>query len=312
MAYTNVVADRFLDVGKEPKEAIMPIEGYEQKPLVTLEEAVVRFEKTFDNLDSKVKTAIRNSQQPSDGLSSDESAAIRLYTMEWPEPQPSFYTLLNQHLRSAKRKALTPWFLYLKLFLTALYKLPSFSGLIWRGSREDVKDQYNDDCIWWGVSSCSETLSTTENFVGSVGKRTLFSIQCTTGKCIKNHSMIPVENEIILMPGTYLRVISKSSPAPDLYIIHLREATPPYQTIAPPFVLASPTTSIDKGNLKLRSSAAFLKLHGEIFVFIFSKSSFPSTLISNKKVYFYFHQFCLRKRLIKPYECQISISIKMM
>lgn len=124
MAHNNAVVDRFLDAGKEPKEPLLPIEGYEQKPLVTLEEAVVPIEKTLFNLDSKVKTAIRGSQRPLDGLSPDESAAIYLYTVEWPDPHPSFYTLLNQHLRSKKRKTLTPWFLYLKLFLTALYKLP--------------------------------------------------------------------------------------------------------------------------------------------------------------------------------------------
>lgn len=59
--------------------------------------------------------------------------------------------------------------------------------------------------------------------------------------------MDPAENEIILMPGTYLRVISKSSLAQDLNIIHLQETAPPYQTIAPPFVLSPPAVEPPPG-----------------------------------------------------------------
>ena len=279
MAKSNIVGDRFLDAAEEPKQALMPIEGYERKPLLSLEEAVVPIENTLDNLDSKVKTAKRNSRQPPDGLSSDESAAIHLYTMEWSDPDPSLYTLLNQQLRSKQRKYLTPWFLYLKLFLTALYKLPSFKGVIWRGVPLDISDQYKDDCIWWGVSSCTQTLSETENFLGRVGKRTLFNIECINGKAIKAHSFNQTEDEIVLMPGTFLRVVSKSSPAKGLYIIHLKEETPPYQTIAPPFTssstaieppsLANLKISKEKETIKPSSYATPTKPRGKTFPFFF-------------------------------------------
>jgi hypothetical protein len=273
MAENNVVRDRFLDVGEEPKQVLMPIEGYENKPLVSLEEAVEPIEKTLYNLDTKVKTAKWNSRQPPDNLSSDESAAIHLYTMEWPDPYPSLYTLLNQQLRSKKRKNLTPWFLYLKLFLTALYKLPSFKGTIWRGINEDLSDQYIDECIWWGVSSCTRKLNVTEEFVSRAGKRTLFNIECINGKVIKGHSYNPEENEIVLMPGTYLRVVGKSSPADGLHIIHLQEEAPPYQTITPPFDLSSTLTNLtistNKKSTQPSSYAASTLPQGEIFL-IFS------------------------------------------
>jgi hypothetical protein len=51
------------------------------------------------------------------------------------------------------------------------------------------------------------------------------------------------------MPGSYFQVVSKLEPAKDLYIIHLREKVPPYQTMAPPFDLSSSsniTTSVEK------------------------------------------------------------------
>jgi hypothetical protein len=239
MAHSNVVGERFLDAGEEHNQALLPIEGYEKKPLVSLEEALIPIKTTVENLDSKMKAALWNSRQPSQGLSTNESAAIHIYTMEWPEPQPSLYTVLNQRLRSKKRKTLIPWFSYLKLFLTALYKLPSFKGTIWRGVRDDISDQYIDECIWWGVSSCTKTLNVTDEFVGHVGKRTLFNIECINGKVIEAHSYDPTENEVILLPGTYLRVMGKSNPAKGLHIIHLLEASPPFDTIAPPFNLLS-------------------------------------------------------------------------
>jgi hypothetical protein len=83
-----------------------------------------------------------------------------------------------------------------------------------------------------------------QNFVGLEGCRTLFMIECIHGKSIQSHSFYKDENEILLMPGTYLRVIGKWSPANDLYIIHLQEETPPYQLVAPPFTSSSSVNTL--------------------------------------------------------------------
>ncbi|CAF0810886.1 unnamed protein product, partial [Didymodactylos carnosus] len=238
MAYGSVV-DRFLDAEEEPSQTLIPIQGYEKAPLVSLEEAVEPIQTLIPNLDSMVKTAKRNSRKPSDDLTPDESAAIHLYTMQWPKPHPSLYTLLNKKLRSQDRDTLILWFSYLKLFLTALHKLPSFKGTIWRGVQGNLSDQYDKDQIWWGASSCTETMNVMEEFVGLDGVRTLFNIECINGKVIRAHSYYKTENEILLMPGTYLQVVSKWRAAKDLYIIHLRETTAPYQTIAVPCDLPS-------------------------------------------------------------------------
>ncbi|CAF1376771.1 unnamed protein product [Rotaria sordida] len=213
---------------------LLPISGYEKEELVSLEEAVRPITALLYDLDTKVYIAKRNSQKPADSLTCDQSASINLYTIEWEEPHDSLYTLLNRTLRSAERKALKPWFSYLKLFLTALYKLPSVKGVIWRGIRDDVYDQYNIDQVWWGVSSCTETMQVMERFVGRSGVRTLFTIECISGKAIGAHSFFKNENEIVLMPGTYLRVVAKWSPSENLYMIHLRETNSPYQFIASP------------------------------------------------------------------------------
>lgn len=229
------ILDRFIDADKEPIKTLTPIEGYEKKPLVSLEDAVAEIEPSIHNLKTMVWTAKRNSRNPLDGLTPDESASIHMYTLEWPDEHSSLFSLLNEKLRSEKRNELQSWHLYLKLFLTALHKLPSLKKTIWRGIRGNVIDYYQDDFIWWGVSSCTETMKVMEKFVGRSGVRTLFMIECINGKAIKSHSFYKDENEILLMPGTYLRVMDKWSPANDLYIIHLREEAPPCRLIASPF-----------------------------------------------------------------------------
>jgi hypothetical protein len=247
MAHGNIMS-RFTDADKEPTITLTPLEGYEKKPLVSLKEAVAPIETPIHNLAAMIWTAERNSADPSDGLTPDESASIHLYTMEWPQDHDNFHTLLNQKLRSAKRNELVPWYSYLKLFLTALYKLPSIKTIVWRGIRGDVSHSYQRDFIWWGISSCTNSMEVVQRFVGRSGVRTLFMIECVNGKAIKSHSLYKDEEEILLMPGTYLRVIDKCSPADDLHIIRLQEEIPPFPLLASPLnssVLPVDTISLE-------------------------------------------------------------------
>jgi hypothetical protein len=250
MAQGNVIT-RFIDADEEPTKTLTPIKGYEKKDLVSLEKAVTEIEPPIHDLDTMVWTAKRNSRNPTDSLTSDESASIHLYTLEWPEVHQSVYSLLNQKLRSEDRKDLKSWHSYLKLFLTALHKLPSLKKTVWRGIRGDVSGFYQEDFIWWGVSSCTETMKVMERFVGRSGVRTIFMIDCINGKAIKSHSFYKDENEIILMPGTYLRVIDKWSPADDLYMIRLQEETPPCQLVASPFNSSSAVDTLPLNKLTI-------------------------------------------------------------
>ena len=87
-------------------------------------------------------------------------------------------------------------------------------------------------------------MNTIERFIGRSAIRTIFMIECINGKSIKAHSFHQDENEIILMPGTYLRVIGKWSPADNLYMIHLQEEKTPCQLLAPPFPPLPSTSSL--------------------------------------------------------------------
>jgi hypothetical protein len=192
------------------------------------------------SFDAGIKVAKANAQKRHGPLSVDESAAIQLYTMEMLPVTSCLYYILNKTLRSAKRRDLVPWFPYLKLLLTALWKLPSFEGVIWRGVKGiDLSEQYEaEECYtWWNLSSCTQAVDVMEKeqFMGTEGVRTLFSIQCFNGKEIKQHSYVPAENEILLPPATYFKVLGKVDAGAGLRIIHVRETLPPYELISPPF-----------------------------------------------------------------------------
>jgi hypothetical protein len=112
-------------VRDEPKKMLLPISGYEKETVKSLDDACESLKDLFDQkLKEYITIAKMNSTDPKDGLSSDESAAIQLYTMEWDVHDKSLYMVLNRTLRAVDRNKLRPWFKYLKLLLTALFKLP--------------------------------------------------------------------------------------------------------------------------------------------------------------------------------------------
>ncbi|CAF1581538.1 unnamed protein product [Didymodactylos carnosus] len=217
---------RLLDLKNEPIQLLSPIEGYGNHPLVSLEEAVKPIEHLVPELERWVYFAKHNSSQQlsSDSLTHDEQAAIHLYTMEWNECS---YTVLNRTLRPKDRRQLKPWFLYLKLILTVLFKLPSVFDVLYRGIKLDLSQEYVEGqiCTWYAFSSCTESLKVleSEQSLGKTGTRTLFNIQCENGEIIQKYSHYETEAEILLLPPTQFQVKSKLNPAPGLHIIHLKE-----------------------------------------------------------------------------------------
>ncbi|CAF1319161.1 unnamed protein product [Didymodactylos carnosus] len=241
----NKTNQRYFDVANETGKMLLPIEGYQNVDLVPLEEAIEPLIHLVADIRRKAWVAKETCQTPfPDDLSHDESAAIILYTMEWSPHDRCLYVVLNEALRSRNRlQRLPPWFLYLKLFLTALIKLPSERRVIWRGVKMDLSQQYltESTLVWWGFSSCTTTLEVlkSEQFLGETGTRTLFNIESSNGKLIQPHSYIQSEDEILLLPGTQFKVVGKLQPAPGLHIIHLKEVQPPFTLLEPPSVVPS-------------------------------------------------------------------------
>ncbi len=139
----NLAESRYTDFRDEPVTRLLaPIAGYQNMPLVTLEESIEPVAHLFDGIEGNIWVAKENCKAPADGLSQDESASIHLYTMQFGS-ELSLYHALNKNLRSENRQSLKPWFSFLKLFLTALYRLPSGAQTVWRGVRgEDLSSKY--------------------------------------------------------------------------------------------------------------------------------------------------------------------------
>jgi hypothetical protein len=72
-----------------------------------------------------------------------------------------------------------------------------------------------------------------ELFLGKTGKRTMFIIECDSGKKIKNYSYLRSEDEVLILPATQFEVTGCLQPASDLYMIHLKEVQPPVPIRAP-------------------------------------------------------------------------------
>jgi hypothetical protein len=196
-----------------------PIFGYQHLPIVSLEQAMENIIPIVPEVEEYVFLAKQHCNRTSSILTWDESAAIYLYSMPIP-----FFTHLNEFLRAENRNALKPWFAFLKLFITALEKLPSCKIIAWRGVVGDVGSAFidNDMQIWWSVNSCSKALNVVELYLGETG--TVFTIDASNAKDISTFSTFQEEQEVILMPGSRFRVKSKSLNFRNtLFIVHLEE-----------------------------------------------------------------------------------------
>jgi hypothetical protein len=230
---------RMCDFASEPKRMLPPIKGYEKEPLVTLEQAVKPLHTLVPDVEEMVWRVKQNCQHPPDHLSSDESASIMLYTLEWMPRESSFYFILNKVLRSQNRAELLPWFLFLRLFIFALSKLPSAKHrTVYRGVKMDVGDEFPEGktFIWWAFSSCSSSIKVLEQFLGQTGHRTIFNIECDSAKDISEHSFYQSENEVLMYPARQFQVFSSFNSGNQLRIIQLKEIQPPFPLIHIPSI----------------------------------------------------------------------------
>jgi len=196
-------------------------------PLVSLEEAVAPLVNIVDDVGQMVWIVKQNSQNPEEGLTSDESASIALYTMEWYPKEKSFFYILNETLRSENNQQMKPWFRYLKLVFKALSKLQTVSLIVYQGTNIDVSGDYPKGKVFtsWEFLTCTASIKTLENeeIFGKTGRRTLFTIECRSGKDIKQHAFEQSKDQILLLPGRQFRVISCLNTGDELNIIQLEE-----------------------------------------------------------------------------------------
>ncbi|CAF3531623.1 unnamed protein product [Rotaria sordida] len=109
---------------------------YMKVPNLSLKEAIRRVPDFSTVLPSCVDLSIVSSSAKK-GLTKEDAAAIRLYTIECP-----VYKLLNAALRTEELKNIEPWFPYLKLFNIAISKLTPKKGTYCRGINGNLNSLY--------------------------------------------------------------------------------------------------------------------------------------------------------------------------
>ena len=212
---------RFTNVDQKPTR-LPPVYGYRMHPLLPLRQALDPIIARIHQLDHFIKIAKNECHFPSEhGLTREESAAIYIYTMEWGEQ--SLYRMLNEVLREKDRSVLVPWNGYLKLFDTALNKLPNSKCILWRGINADISKNFkeNEQLTWWNLTSCSSAVKVIKRFLGTVS--TLLMIEAKNGKSISAYSNFPEEMEVILGLGTRVHVVCDPLDHPALNVVQLIE-----------------------------------------------------------------------------------------
>ena len=213
---------RFTNIDKTPTQ-LPPVEGYQDHALLPLKDALEPVVHKIAELDRNIVIAKRECHSPSEhGLTHDESAAIYLYTLDWGIQ--CLFRTLNSLLNSDDRSVLKPYYGYLKLFDTALKKLPDQSLTLWRGSTSDIASHYtkNMELTWWKYTSWSSSRTMIQEFLGPGS--TLMTAEAKHAKSIAKYSKSPEDHEFILRMGTRVSVTNdptKESPPNVIKVVQL-------------------------------------------------------------------------------------------
>ncbi|CAF1446473.1 unnamed protein product [Adineta steineri] len=217
----------FTDLAEESLEIFPPIQGYEQVPLVTLDEAIEPLLSIVPDIKQMLCIIKENCQEIKDDLTINESASIMLYTINWQPKEYSLNVILNRTLRDENCEKLKPWYLYLKLFMKSLSKLPSIHCYVYRGIQMDLSLEYpqGKTFIWWGFSLCTRSLNIFENEqdLNRQEQRTRFKIECKSAKDIRNHSFYKINDQILLLSAQRYKVVSSLNSSNGLHIIQIKE-----------------------------------------------------------------------------------------
>ena len=222
-------AHRVTDLDAETLEYLSAMTRHAEVPLDSLEEAVNPLESIVADVELQAYMALQKSENPKDDLTPDESASIRLYTMEWAPNDRCLYRVLNTTLRlkgENRLEKLKCWRQYLRLFLHALFRLPPQQATVYRGVKIDQSNSYKETrkYVWWSFSSCTTSLNVLNSklFLGKTGQRTMFNIECKSARDIRNHSDMPHEDELLLPPAFEFQVTGHLDQG-DLHMYTLKE-----------------------------------------------------------------------------------------
>mmetsp|Transcript_61101 Transcript_61101/g.177130 ORF Transcript_61101/g.177130 Transcript_61101/m.177130 type:complete len:706 (-) Transcript_61101:161-2278(-) len=198
-ALHKMYLERLRDGLDNVKSDLADITGVMDQPLVTLANAL---SSTKVAKPAAARSVTKAADMDRGSLTVQEAASVHMYTTNY------LYKALNEALRSADRGVVQTYFLYLRLLLTALQKMPASDKMLYRGVALDLSKDYpaNSDVTWWAVSSCTPSLAVAKGFGGGSKVWTLFVIKSRTSVGIRELSEYRHEEEYVLAPGTQFRV----------------------------------------------------------------------------------------------------------
>ena len=204
------------------------LQDCQRQPLVSLKQALQPLHGIVPELDQMFQIVqVRDRQDDdNDSLSLDQSASIRLYTLQRRSSQFSFGYLLDRILDLQTYPQVLPWFLYLRLFFDALSKLPSNTvSRLYRAMEIDTRDVYNkgDEVTWPNFVSCTSSRDFVDARIGDNQSFVIFSIKCNSAKDIRRYSGGSIADEFLLCPGQTFKVMGSSPHGNHSKLVQLEE-----------------------------------------------------------------------------------------
>jgi len=147
-----------------------------------------------------LRIAKKGTEERLKGLTEEEAMSIHLLTQDSP-----FTSLLNQRLSDNNRKLLKGLLPFLKLLLTALYKLPTSKATFYRGVQEDISPTFKDGSIliWWTFTPVLPSLPKEIDLPTRKEGKTLLAVHAESAVDVSYFSADQKE-EFLLLPSTTL------------------------------------------------------------------------------------------------------------
>ena len=203
---------------------------FETIPLVSFDRSIQSLIPLIPTIEDYVQLIKQKCLTPADGLTSDQSASIMLFSLLWQPIDRCLYTQLNQILLATDPAVLKPWYSYLKLLLSALIQLPSHDQVVYRGSTSDLHEEYPLDAVirWKDLALCTSSIDhlQSNSDSGMEGLRTIYTVRGNSVKNIHPHTYLASNHLMVFLPGTKFQVIGSFHQTIHLHYIMLQEIEP--------------------------------------------------------------------------------------
>eukprot|EP01046_Picozoa_sp_COSAG06_P044397 COSAG06_NODE_5975_length_3174_cov_8.128130_3_plen_350_part_00 len=163
-----------------------------------------------------------------DPMTLECTAYIMKYTAE--DSAPTFYGDMNTKCYDKDRKKITPFGKYIVGLVKHMKDVPPYPNTsVTRGVKADLKADYPEgrEFTWYGFCSTTKSIKVLENeqFCGTTGARTIFTIALTQGQArdITRYSLVGAEDEVLLPPGCRFVVESVMDAGSGLTLIQIKE-----------------------------------------------------------------------------------------